>query len=72
VASVLDAVGGAPLVIGKSLGSHAAALTAEHGLPAVWLTPLLLDDRWWPRCAGRARRSCRSAAPPTSSPGTAR
>jgi hypothetical protein len=29
-------------VIGKSLGSAAAPLTAERGLPAVWLTPLLI------------------------------
>jgi hypothetical protein len=29
-------------VIGKSLGSAAAPLVAERGLPAVWLTPLLM------------------------------
>ena len=29
-------------VIGKSLGSAAAGLAAERGLPAVWLTPLLV------------------------------
>jgi hypothetical protein len=29
------------LVIGKSLGTLAAGLTAARGLPAVWLTPLL-------------------------------
>jgi hypothetical protein len=29
-------------VIGKSLGSAAAPLVAERGLPAVWLTPLLI------------------------------
>jgi hypothetical protein len=29
-------------VIGKSLGSAAAPLAAERGLPAVWLTPLLV------------------------------
>lgn len=34
----------APLVIGKSLGSQAAPLVAERGLPAVWLTPLLTDE----------------------------
>ena len=28
-------------VVGKSLGSVAAPLTADRGLPAVWLTPLL-------------------------------
>jgi hypothetical protein len=47
VGPVLDEVtetGGPPLVIGKSLGSYAAALTADRGLPAVWLTPLLTDD----------------------------
>jgi hypothetical protein len=41
VAPVLDAVGGRPLVIAKSLGTNAAALAAEHSLPAVWITPLL-------------------------------
>jgi hypothetical protein len=30
------------VVIGKSLGSAAAPLVAERGLPAVWLTPLLV------------------------------
>ena len=39
---LLDAVGGSPLLIGKSLGSYAASLAAERGLPAVWLTPLLI------------------------------
>jgi hypothetical protein len=29
------------LLIGKSLGTHGAAVAAERGLPAVWLTPLL-------------------------------
>ena len=38
---VLDAVGGTPMVIAKSLGSNAAALAAERCLPAVWLTPIL-------------------------------
>jgi hypothetical protein len=33
----------APLVIGKSIGSQAAPLVAERGLPAVWMTPLLTD-----------------------------
>jgi hypothetical protein len=31
----------ATLLIGKSLGSHAAVVAAELGLPAVWLTPVL-------------------------------
>jgi hypothetical protein len=33
--------GDRPLLIGKSLGSNAAGLAADHDLPAVWLTPLL-------------------------------
>jgi hypothetical protein len=33
--------GTAPAVIGKSLGSLAAPVTADLGLAAVWLTPLL-------------------------------
>lgn len=39
LATVLD--GSAPLLIGKSLGSHAARVAAQRGLAAVWLTPLL-------------------------------
>jgi hypothetical protein len=39
----LDAVdAGTVVVVGKSLGSAAAPLAAERGLPAVWLTPLLI------------------------------
>jgi hypothetical protein len=41
ITPVLDAVGGHPLLIAKSLGTHAASLAAERGLPAVWVTPLL-------------------------------
>jgi hypothetical protein len=42
-ASALDAVSAETVaVIGKSLGSAAAPLVAERGLPAVWLTPLLV------------------------------
>lgn len=41
VSPVLDAVGGRPLLIAKSLGTNAATLAAERGLPAVWLTPVL-------------------------------
>jgi hypothetical protein len=33
-----------PLVIGKSLGSLAAPVVAQRGLPAVWFTPLLNDE----------------------------
>lgn len=38
---LLDAVGGQPLLIGKSLGSYATGLAADRSLPAVWLTPLI-------------------------------
>jgi hypothetical protein len=42
-ASALDATDAATVAaIGKSLGSAAAPLVAERGLPAVWLTPLLV------------------------------
>jgi hypothetical protein len=43
-ASALDSASdaGTVAVIGKSLGSAAAPLVAERGLPAVWLTPLLV------------------------------
>jgi pimeloyl-ACP methyl ester carboxylesterase len=50
---LLDALGGRPLLIGKSLGTHAAALAAERDLPAVWLTPLLT----LPWVAGALRRA---------------
>jgi hypothetical protein len=43
VLPMLDRVGGAPLLIGKSLGSYAAPIAAERSLPAIWLTPLLYD-----------------------------
>jgi pimeloyl-ACP methyl ester carboxylesterase len=38
------AVGAAPVVIGKSLGSLAAPVAADRGLAAVWFTPLLTDE----------------------------
>ncbi|WP_433359325.1 alpha/beta hydrolase [Actinoplanes sp. CA-142083] len=41
VTPLLDKLGGRPLLIGKSLGTYAAAVAAERDLPAVWLTPLL-------------------------------
>jgi hypothetical protein len=41
VVPLLDGIGGRPLLIAKSLGTNAAALAAERGLPAVWLTPVL-------------------------------
>jgi pimeloyl-ACP methyl ester carboxylesterase len=43
IVPVLDRVGGAPLLIGKSLGTCAAPIAAERSLPAIWLTPLLYD-----------------------------
>jgi hypothetical protein len=41
ISPLLDAVGGHPLIIAKSLGTNAASLAAERSLPAVWLTPIL-------------------------------
>jgi hypothetical protein len=41
ISPVLARLDGAPLLIGKSLGSLAAPLAAERSLPAIWLTPLL-------------------------------
>ncbi|WP_226345916.1 hypothetical protein [Agilicoccus flavus] len=35
---------GLHLVVGKSLGSLAAPVVVDHGLPAIWLTPLLRED----------------------------
>jgi hypothetical protein len=57
VRRVLDAVGGSPLLIGKSLGTYAAALAAERGLPAVWLTPVLTMP-WVAAAMGRATAPC--------------
>lgn len=50
---LLDTVGGAPLLIAKSLGTNAAALAAERSLPAVWLTPVLTTP-WIPAALSRA------------------
>lgn len=41
VTARIPPVDGRPLLIGKSLGTNAAAFAADRGLPAVWLTPLL-------------------------------
>ncbi|MEV8506809.1 alpha/beta hydrolase [Actinoplanes sp. NPDC051475] len=41
IAPLIDTISGRPLLIGKSLGTNAAAIAAERSLPAVWLTPLL-------------------------------
>ena len=32
------------IVLGKSLGSYAAGLVTELGLPAVWVTPVLISE----------------------------
>jgi pimeloyl-ACP methyl ester carboxylesterase len=53
VVRLLDALGGNLLLIGKSLGSNAAVLAAERGLPAVWLTPVLTVP-WIASALGRA------------------
>ena len=53
IGPVLDALPGRPLLVGKSLGSNAAALAAERELPAVWLTPLLTLP-WIGAALGRA------------------
>jgi hypothetical protein len=53
VTPLLDTVGGRPLLIGKSLGTNAAASAAERALPAVWLTPVLTVP-WVPAALGRA------------------
>jgi hypothetical protein len=53
VAPLLDAVGGSPLLIAKSLGTNAASLAAERRLPAVWLTPILTVP-WVAAALGRA------------------
>jgi hypothetical protein len=34
---------GSPVIFGKSLGTMAAPVAADRGLPAVWFTPLLTD-----------------------------
>jgi hypothetical protein len=49
VSAALDAVAAEapdarPVLIAKSIGTLAAPLAAERGLPAVWLTPLLTVD----------------------------
>lgn len=44
VSARVPETGEGTLLIGKSLGSHGAAVAAERGLPAIWLTPLLTVD----------------------------
>ena len=38
------ATGATAVMIGKSLGSLAAPVVADRGLPAIWFTPLLTDE----------------------------
>jgi hypothetical protein len=52
------------LVVGKSMGTRAAADAAEHAWPAIWLTPLLED-------AGSVSLLRRMAAPALLIGGTA-
>jgi pimeloyl-ACP methyl ester carboxylesterase len=56
-AEVAPLLGAGPLLIGKSLGTNAAGLAADHHLPAVWLTPLLTDD-WVVDGLSRATAPC--------------
>jgi hypothetical protein len=44
VAPVVDRLAGTPVLIGKSLGTYAAELAAQRGLPAIWYTPLLHEE----------------------------
>lgn len=60
VAPVLDrqiASGPGPVLIGKSLGTNAAALAADRALPAIWFTPLLNSD-WVVDALRRATAPC--------------
>jgi hypothetical protein len=45
VEPVLDELPPRTLLIGKSLGTLAAPVAAERGLPAIWLTPVLTEER---------------------------
>ena len=53
IVPLIDTMSGRPLLIGKSLGTNAAAIAAEGSLPAVWLTPLLTLP-WVADALGRA------------------
>ena len=57
IGPILDAIGGRPLMIGKSLGTYAAGLAAERDLPAVWLTPVMTVS-WVPAALRRAGAPC--------------
>lgn len=36
-----------PLLVGKSLGTHAAILASEMDLPGIWVTPLIAPGKWY-------------------------
>jgi hypothetical protein len=55
--AALDYAGEAALLSGKSAGSLATALAADHGLAGIWTTPLLED----PACADGLRRRTQPA-----------
>jgi hypothetical protein len=50
-----------PLLVGKSLGSHAAILAAELDLPAIWVTPLIVPGQGYSERITEALR--RATAP---------
>ena len=50
-----------PLLVGKSLGTHAAILAAEMNLPAVWVTPLIAPGKWY---GDRVTQALRRATAP--------
>lgn len=53
VIKALDGLGPETVLMGKSLGSVAATVAADRGLPAVWFTPLLTE----PKVVAALRRS---------------
>jgi hypothetical protein len=49
ITAELDGIGGTPLLIGKSLGTNAAGVAVDRGLPAVWeAIDGFLDTIGWP------------------------
>jgi hypothetical protein len=55
------------VVVGKSLGSAAAPLVSERGLPAVWLTPLLTQPDVVEALAGATAPALAIGSPDDSS-----
>ncbi len=55
-AALADEVADHVVLVGKSLGTHAASYAAERGLDAIWLTPLLVDPRLVEGIAANAGR----------------